>query len=74
MRSLRKIAPLELQHKLHLLLDFADAVQESDIPDPYFGAAAGFDRVLDLCEAGVTGLVNRCLHGPIETPARLTGM
>lgn len=66
LRSLRKICPVELQQKLHLLLDFADTVPESDVPDPYFGNAAGFDHVLRLCEAGVTGLVNRCLRAPLE--------
>ncbi|MEO9101971.1 MAG: low molecular weight protein-tyrosine-phosphatase [Burkholderiaceae bacterium] len=66
LRSLKKICPPELQQKLYRLLDFADTVHESDIPDPYFGNAAGFDRVLSLCEAGVTGLVNRCLRTPLE--------
>ncbi len=70
LKNLKKICPPALQHKLHLLLDFADGVDISDIPDPYFGGPAGFERVLDLCEAGVTGLVNRCLRSP---PGRSIG-
>ena len=66
--SLRKVCPENLQAKLHLLLDFADNLDERDIPDPYFGSAAGFDRVMALCEAGVTGLINRCLRPPAGTP------
>ncbi len=66
LRSLKKICPSELQHKLYLLLDFADTVAATDVPDPYFGNAAGFDHVLKLCEAGVTGLVNHCLRSSLE--------
>ena len=62
--SLRNLCPPELQSKLHLLLDFAEGLDAVDIPDPYFGSIAGFERVLDLCEIGVTGLVNRCLRPP----------
>lgn len=71
LRNLKTVCPPALQHKLHRLLDFADGVDASDIPDPYFGGPAGFEHVLDLCEAGVTGLVNRCLHSP---PGQLIGL
>lgn len=64
LQSLRKICPAAFHHKLHLLLDFVDGSNGIDIPDPYFGSVAGFEHVLDLCEAGVTGLVNRCLRAP----------
>jgi protein-tyrosine phosphatase len=42
--------------RLSLFLDFADsAVRE--IPDPYYGGAAGFERVLDLVEDASRGLL-----------------
>jgi len=30
-----------------------------EVPDPYYGAPAGFDRVLDLVEASAAGLIAR---------------
>lgn len=60
---LRKICPPEFQHKLHLLLEFAPAAADDlEIPDPYYGNLAGFERVLDLCEAGLAGLLNSLLR------------
>ena len=38
-------------------MSFAEDLNETEIPDPYFGNAEGFDRVLDLCEAGARGLI-----------------
>lgn len=61
---LRKICPLQFQHKLHLLLEFADLQVSPDIPDPYYGSVEGFERVLDLCEAGVAGLIDSCMRKP----------
>lgn len=45
------------RHKVRLFLAFADQIDETDVPDPYYGDAKGFDRVLHLCEAGATGLI-----------------
>lgn len=30
-----------------------------EVPDPYYGGPDGFDRVLDLCEAGARALLDR---------------
>jgi len=49
-------AEAEQQGKICLFLDFAP-VAESDVPDPYYGGAAGFERVLDLVEAASRGLL-----------------
>lgn len=48
-----------------LLLDFAEGLQGREVPDPYYGAANGFDEVLDLVEAGCAGLLEeiRRSHG-----------
>ena len=44
--------------KLHLLRDFDEASPEgAEVPDPYYGGPGGFDRVLDICEAGCRGLL-----------------
>ena len=45
------------QHaKIRLFLDFAQAA-ENEVPDPYYGGAAGFERVLDLVEDASRGLL-----------------
>jgi len=54
---LRKCPPAHA-HKLCLLMDFT-ATPGVEVPDPYYGAPAGFERVLDLVEAGCDGLVAR---------------
>ena len=42
-------APEEHQSKIHLFLSFS-ANDETEVPDPYYGGAAGFEHVLDLIE------------------------
>ncbi len=36
--------------EIHLFLEYATAGRESEVPDPYYGGSAGFERVLDLIE------------------------
>ena len=55
--ELKKVAPVALRHKIHLMLDFADSHEETQVPDPYYGGAKGFDYVLDLVEAASDGLL-----------------
>jgi protein-tyrosine phosphatase len=55
--ELKKVAPADLQHKIHLMLDFANEHEESQVPDPYYGGARGFDYVLDLVEAASDGIL-----------------
>jgi protein-tyrosine phosphatase len=57
--ELKKVAPLGLQHKIHLMLDFATEHEEDQVPDPYYGGAKGFDYVLDLVEAASDGILAR---------------
>lgn len=55
--ELRRRCPPEHQHRLRLLMDFAPQATEREVPDPYYGTAAGFEQVLDLVEAGCEGLL-----------------
>ncbi len=55
--ELRRLSPPDHLGKLRLFLDFAESVNETEVPDPYYGDAAGFERVLDLCEAAARGLI-----------------
>ena len=58
MSELRQMCPGEHTHKLRLLLEFAPTAGTVEIPDPYYGSVQGFERVLDLCELGVRGLLD----------------
>ena len=42
---------------MRLFLEYASGLDTRDIPDPYYGNPQGFERVLDLCEAGARGLI-----------------
>jgi protein-tyrosine phosphatase len=54
---LERAAPAEHRHKLRLFMEFADGWSESEVPDPYYGGEAGFERVLDMIEAGARGVL-----------------
>jgi protein-tyrosine phosphatase len=54
--SLLRRCPAQHQHKLHLLMEYAPQAGVRDVPDPYYGNAQGFERVLDLCESATQGL------------------
>jgi protein-tyrosine phosphatase len=55
--QLLRRCPHEHVGKIRLFLDFATDIAEDEVPDPYYGSAQGFERVLDLCEAGAQGLL-----------------
>lgn len=56
-------APAGAQQRLRLLLSFAPQLGLHEVPDPYYGGPAAFERVLDLIEVACDGLVAhlRCL-------------
>ena len=54
---LERAAPSEHRHKLRLFMEFADGWSETEVPDPYYGGDAGFERVLDMIEAGAHGVL-----------------
>jgi len=49
-------ADAEHHDKISLFLEHS-TVQETEVPDPYYGGAAGFERVLDLVEEASRGLL-----------------
>jgi protein-tyrosine phosphatase len=54
---LTRSCPPNQRHKLRLLLEYARTCSEDEVPDPYYGGDAGFERVLDLVEDAARGLV-----------------
>ncbi len=55
--ALTQRCPPQHRHKLKLFLDFSPDLKVQEVPDPYYGSHAGFERVLDLCEVGAGGLL-----------------
>lgn len=55
---LTRLCPPHHLHKVRRFLDFCPDLLERDVPDPYYGNVAGFEKVLDLCEAGANGLLS----------------
>jgi protein-tyrosine phosphatase len=49
--------PQEHRHKLGLLMRYASKFDATAVPDPYYGEAADFERVLDYVEAAAAGLI-----------------
>jgi protein-tyrosine phosphatase len=61
LERLREEAPDEHQAKLRLFLEYGEA-SEREVPDPYYGGSAGFERVLDLVEDASRGLLETLSH------------
>jgi protein-tyrosine phosphatase len=57
--AVRRLAPREADRaKVQLLRSFEPgAAPGAEVPDPYAGGAAGFEEVLDICEAACAGLL-----------------
>ncbi len=55
--NLLAICPRGLEHKLRLFLEFATDRPEDEVPDPYYGGASGFHRVLDMVDEASQGLL-----------------
>lgn len=47
----------EFHSKLGLFLEYADAFEEDEVPDPYYGGDRGFEQVLDMAEDAARGLI-----------------
>jgi len=56
--NLLAICPRGQEHKLRLFLEFASDRPEEEVPDPYYGGASGFHRVLDMVEEASRGLLD----------------
>ena len=54
---LQAASPPGHRHKIHLFLDYAPQLPQREVPDPYYGTAAGFELVLDLVEEASRGLL-----------------
>lgn len=58
-KDLLKVAPVGLEDKIQLFLEFAVNFEDQEVPDPYYGGAKGFQYVLDLVEDASDGLIKQ---------------
>ena len=54
--ALKRRCPADRAGRLRLLMAFAEGAPR-EVPDPYYGGAAGFEQVLDLVEDASEGLI-----------------
>jgi protein-tyrosine phosphatase len=57
--DLKRLRPAGSRARLALLLSYAPDSGETEVPDPYNGGAADFERVLDLVDAAAAGFLGR---------------
>ncbi len=57
--NLKRICPPEHVGKIFLFLEFSPNFSETEVPDPYYGGAQGFEHVLDLVEDAGRGLLRK---------------
>jgi protein-tyrosine phosphatase len=55
--NLLELRPAAAETRVELLMRFARRHAVEEVPDPYYGAADGFERVLDLIEDACDGLL-----------------
>ena len=54
---LARVAPTGGMDRVQLFLSYAPQGTVSEMPDPYLGVTADFERVIDLCELAARGLL-----------------
>lgn len=60
--NLRRIAPDGFEDRIRLMMSFAPDLAIDEVPDPYYSAGDGFERVLDMIEAASGGLLAEILE------------
>ncbi len=55
--DLKRIRPPGSHAKVALLMSYAPLAGAREVPDPYYGGADGFEKVLDLVESAADGIV-----------------
>jgi len=55
--ALQQQCPKAYQHKLMLLMRFANEYEEATVPDPYYGGPEGFNKALDYIGDACQGVL-----------------
>jgi protein-tyrosine phosphatase len=59
---LARVVPPSEGHKLKMMMQYAKAFREPEVPDPYYGGPRGFELVLDMLEDASRGLLEAILQ------------
>jgi len=59
LHTLRENCPEEHMGSLFSLVDFAPELGLDEVPDPYYGNMAGFERVYEILDHGLRGLLGQ---------------
>ena len=69
---LQEICPEQHRHKIAMAMEFAPESGVIEVPDPYFGNITGFERVFDMLDVAMKGLIehlrdneNRLIDGTL---------
>ena len=57
-KSLIKDHTNPVNSKIKLILSYSKNSQLEEVPDPYYGGQNGFDKVIDLLDEAMDGLIN----------------
>jgi len=57
-KSLIKDQSYSLYSKIELILSYSQDSALEEVPDPYYGGQDGFDKVLDLLDEAIDGLID----------------
>jgi len=57
LQELEAMRPAESRARVRLFLEYAPELGRTEVPDPYYGDARGFEEVLNLSVAASRGLI-----------------
>ena len=57
-KSLIKNQSDSIDSKIKLILSYSKDSQSNEVPDPYYGGQNGFEKVLDLLDKAIDGLID----------------
>ncbi len=73
-QNLRDLKPFDpgggLWSKVRMFCEFCSQHDDEEVPDPYYGGEAGFQRVIDLIEDGCAGLLDHAREHLARRPAQ----
>ena len=64
-RALRKVCPPAYADRIMCITEFAPDLREREVPDPYYVGEEGFEKVLDMLELCLEGLMDE-LHDRLD--------
>ncbi len=65
LKALEKSCPAPTA-KIVLFCEFCETHDDDEVPDPYYGGAAGFEKVLDLLEDGCGVFIRKFQEGTLD--------